>query len=97
MAKSLSEFIVYEFRGAFRLFFLVAVGCFVSTGWAATSVTVKLGDSSSGISNPTEFSGLSFEVERLIPAPNGLHYFRATNEPLVALFKTLGVANLQDA
>ena len=95
MAKSLSEFIANELRYTRCLFFLVFIGCFASIGLSATPVTVKLGEGNSGVPIPAEFSGLSFEVERLIPDPNGLHYFRATNEPLVALFKTLGVANLR--
>lgn len=40
-------------------------------------------------------AGLSYETKELLPNENGQHYFRPDNEPLIRLFKTLGVKHLR--
>ncbi len=44
---------------------------------------------------PDEFLGLSFEMQRLLPADDGQYYFRPDNAPLLALFRTLGIKCLR--
>lgn len=62
---------------------------------ADAPVTVALDTAHPGAPVAPEFSGLSYEVSSLLPGPNGLHYFRAGNAPLVALFRTLGIKSLR--
>jgi len=58
-------------------------------------VTLSIEPASAGeLINP-EFTGLSYEVALVLPAANGVHYFRADNAPLVALFRTLGIKSLR--
>jgi hypothetical protein len=42
-----------------------------------------------------DFLGLSFETARILPNPDGTHYFSAQNNHLVELFRTLGVKSLR--
>jgi hypothetical protein len=44
---------------------------------------------------PSSFEGLSFESALLLPAANGVHYFRPDNQPLITLFHTLGIKSLR--
>ncbi len=44
---------------------------------------------------PEEFSGLSFEMQRVLPERDGTHYFRPDNAPLLTLFRTLGIRCLR--
>ncbi|HVZ61048.1 MAG TPA: hypothetical protein VG892_09715, partial [Terriglobales bacterium] len=48
-----------------------------------------------GSAIPDDFSGLSFEVALVMPATNGVRYFRPDNLPLLRLFQTLGIRNLR--
>lgn len=58
-------------------------------------VTVTFDTERPGAAIPADFSGLSFEAATLLPGPNGVHYFRQDNVPLVTLIHTLGVKNLR--
>ena len=42
-----------------------------------------------------DFLGLSYETSQMLPRSDGTRYFGASNKPLVALFKTLGVKSLR--
>ncbi len=42
-----------------------------------------------------DFLGLSYETSQMLPRSDGTRYFSASNKPLVALFKTLGVKSLR--
>jgi len=42
-----------------------------------------------------ETLGLSYETSRLLPDEKGVHYFRPDNQPLLEMFKTLGIKNLR--
>lgn len=44
---------------------------------------------------PEGFSGLSYEVASVLPEPGGSHYFGPDNARLIALFRSLGIANLR--
>jgi hypothetical protein len=42
-----------------------------------------------------DFAGLSFEMSQLFPNEDGVYYFRSDNQPLISLFKTLGIKSLR--
>jgi type 1 glutamine amidotransferase len=42
-----------------------------------------------------DFSGFSFEVALLLPNENGVRYFRPDNQPLINLFRQLGIKSLR--
>lgn len=62
---------------------------------AQTTVGVVLEPQNPGAEIPADFVGLSFEMQRVLADTNGNHYFSATNKPLIATFKTLGIKNLR--
>ena len=85
---------------------MVAVGILVATffssvGWSAVenkesaAVMIALDRGPVRAAIPEGFAGLSFEVSRLLPDTNGIHYFRPDNQPLVNLFHTLGIRSLR--
>ena len=78
-------------RSLFASAFLVCV----LTASAQSSVTVTVDSKNPGAEMPPEFCGLSFEVALLMPdATTGKHYFRPDNQPLLNLFRTLGIKSL---
>jgi hypothetical protein len=44
---------------------------------------------------PPDFPGLSFESSNLLPQPSGKHLFDRANQPLIALFRLLGIRSLR--
>ncbi len=44
---------------------------------------------------PSDFTGLSFEMLAVLPGANGKYLFSPANQPLVSLFRTLGVKILR--
>ncbi len=62
---------------------------------AERSVRITVDPEHPGISIPSDFAGLSFEVALVLPGPKGLHYFRPDNLPLLNLFRTLGIKSLR--
>ncbi len=59
-----------------------------------SAVTVRVfGETGARI--PEDFPGLSFEMARVLPNPDGTYYFSARNDRLIALFRTLGVKSLR--
>jgi hypothetical protein len=62
---------------------------------AEAPLTVRLDTKHPGASIAPEFAGLSFEVALVLPGPNGVHYFRSNNLPLITLFHTLGIEHLR--
>jgi hypothetical protein len=62
---------------------------------AETSVSIGLDSRHPGAAIPPGFAGLSFEVALVLPGPNGVHYFRPDNLPLITLFHTLGIEHLR--
>jgi hypothetical protein len=62
---------------------------------AATPVAITLDLQHPGPAISAAFEGLSFETSLLLPADNGVHYFRPDNQPLINLFHTLGIQSLR--
>ena len=62
---------------------------------APTTVAVRIDSKNPGAEIPADFVGLSFEMQRVLADTNGWHYFSATNQPLIATFKVLGIKNLR--
>jgi hypothetical protein len=89
---------------SYRHFILKCVVMLLFTGtlFSATlldavesSVTISVDTQNPGATISTNFSGLSFEVNSLLPNENGAHYFRPDNVSLITLFHTLGIKNLR--
>src|ERR1039458_6401419 len=62
---------------------------------AQSPVSVVLDPQNPGAEIPSDFVGLSFEMQRVLADTNGNHFFNATNQALIATFKTLGIKNLR--
>jgi hypothetical protein len=79
-----------------KLLLLTAALCLLSAAAPAqTTVAIRLDLSHPGAEIPADFVGLSFEMQRVLADTNGWHFFSATNQPLIATFKTLGIKNLR--
>ena len=65
-----------------------------NAGAQSDAVTVSLNPSNPGATIPSDFSGLSFEEQDLVPV-SGKYYFVKTNQPLITLFNTLGIKSLR--
>src|ERR1019366_7204704 len=84
-----------------RFFFAILTG--FSLWISATEITnatespvaIALDPQHPGAVIAPDFSGLSFEVSLVLPAANGVHYFRPDNQPLINLFHTFGIKNLR--
>jgi hypothetical protein len=61
---------------------------------AEAPVSIQVDANHPGLSVPTDFAGLGFEVAILRPE-NGTHYFRPDTRPLINLFHTLGIKSLR--
>jgi len=61
----------------------------------ASPIALKLDAASPGPTIPDNFAGLSFEMRRLLPRPDGSHEFRADHPALLNLFRTLGLKSLR--
>jgi hypothetical protein len=63
---------------------------------AQQKVTLSIDESAQGIAIPPDFMGLSFESAAILPDENGHYpYFRANNQPLIRLFRTLDIKSLR--
>ena len=84
-----------------RFFFAILTGfsLWISateiTNATESPVTIALDPQHPGAVIAPNFSGLSFEVSLVLPAANGVHYFRPDNLPLINLFHTFGIKNLR--
>jgi hypothetical protein len=79
--------------------FGVVVGLFVSATLlchAQSTVVVHLSPQKLGptIAN-SDFVGLSFEMQYVLPDTNDIHFFSTKNKALIATFKTLGIKSLR--
>jgi len=83
-------------RRKFAAFFAAAF-CLLTAADAPaqTTVAVSLDAKNPGTGIPADFVGLSFEMQRVLADTNGWHFFSASNAPLIATFKTLGIKNLR--
>ena len=48
-----------------------------------------------GPSISSNFSGLSYETSLALPGRNGRYFFSPSNQPLVRMFRTLGIKSLR--
>lgn len=62
---------------------------------ARSPITISVNTKDPGAAISPEFAGLSYEISQLLPADNGTHYFRPDNQPVIALYQTLGIKNLR--
>jgi hypothetical protein len=61
----------------------------------AIPVAVTLALGKSGAVLPDHFTGFSYERNQLLPAADGVRYFRPDNHGLIELFRTLGIRSLR--
>lgn len=75
----------------------LVLGALFFTGMviAQSSIVLHLDMEHPGSAVPEDFCGLSYEIKLVNPDTNGVHYFRASNTALVAVFKALGIKNLR--
>jgi hypothetical protein len=62
---------------------------------SAVRVSVRVDARAAGPEVPRDFIGLSFEMEKLRPGPDGKRFFRPDNRALLATFETLGIKSLR--
>lgn len=74
---------------------LAAAGWLASQAAAQAPVTVTIARKPPGAVIPADFLGLSFETANVLPAKNGSYLFSSTNQPLINLFRTIGIKNLR--
>jgi hypothetical protein len=72
-----------------------ALFCLATVAASQSPVTVTVDTQASGFTVPTDFLGLSFEASNLLPRSGGEHLFAAANQPLIELFRTLGIKSLR--
>jgi len=78
----------------FKLFTIVLF--FLSSViFSQSIVTIVIDTKHSGEEIPSDFIGLSFEMERLLPDKKGNYFFSKDNKALLATFKTLGIKSLR--
>jgi len=65
------------------------------SGATPGDVTVTLDLKHVGRTIPADFTGLSYEISLVLPDRDGNYYFSAKNQPLIALFRTLGIKSLR--
>jgi hypothetical protein len=62
---------------------------------AQSPVAIQLLPRSSSAAIASDFVGLSFEMQYVLPGTNGSHFFSTKNTALIATFKTLGIKSLR--
>ena len=63
---------------------------------AQAPVTITAtGSKAPGFEVPADFTGWSFETQSILPGANGKYLFSPANQPLIALFQTLGIKTLR--
>ncbi len=83
-------------RACRRAAFVLAgsLGALAPVG-AGAQVTLTIDAGAPGGPIPADFSGISMEMQTLLPDKYGRYYFRAGNQPLLAMFRQLGIHNLR--
>ncbi len=75
---------------------LVGAGCLLAaTALAQSPITINVDTKIPGATIPDDFAGLSFEMQCVLPGTNGAYFFSPKNQPLIAMFQTLGIKNLR--
>jgi hypothetical protein len=71
-------------------------GCLLAgSASAQSSVTLAIDTKTPVAAIPSDFVGLSFEMQYVLPGTNGTYFFSPKNRPLIAAFRTLGIKNLR--
>jgi hypothetical protein len=81
-----------------EIFFLLSaclLECGIASGRAQSPVEVVIDPQRAGAEIAPDYLGLSFEMQSVLAGTNGTHFFSASNRPLIATFKTLGIKNLR--
>ena len=74
---------------------LLLAWCVVAVATSQSPVTIFVETRTPRHNVPSDFIGLSFEMEKVLPGKNGEYYFSPSNKPLLAMFNTLGIKNLR--
>jgi len=75
--------------------FLVSLLSLPADMVAQSPLTISVDTRKPGPSISSDFSGLSFEISRVVPGKDRFHYFCPDNRRLVTLFQTLGIKSLR--
>jgi hypothetical protein len=80
--------------------FILLLAALASAGAGAlaqlpVNVTVTLDPEHPGAQIPADFVGLSFEMQTVLAATNGSHFFSPSNTKLIDTFRTLGIKSLR--
>lgn len=67
----------------------------IFAGAAQSTMTVSVDASQPGAAISPDFTGLSFELSQVLGDDDDVHYFRPDNQPLIKLFRTLGIKSLR--
>ena len=76
-------------------YLLLATSLLTCAGRADSPVGVAIVPATAGPAIPPDFLGLSFGSKTLPPDGTGVHFFCATNRPLITLFRNLGIRHLR--
>ena len=85
----------------FELLINKATLIIILLGWALLQINaqpdvkIEIEVSHPGKKISEDFTGLSFETERLLPDSRGCYYFSPANATLIKVFKTLGIKSLR--
>jgi hypothetical protein len=74
---------------------LIAALILPSFALAASPVTMTVQTESAGLPISPVFEGFSYETSLVLPDKDGKYYFRADNQPLLNLYKTLGIKHIR--
>jgi hypothetical protein len=66
-----------------------------SAALAQSPVTVTVGPDVRSTAIPDDFIGMSFGMRNVPPDGNGAHFFSPTNQPLITLFRNVGIKHLR--
>lgn len=67
----------------------------VTVNKAAETIAVSVSTEKPGAEISADALGLSYETSLMLPDTNGVRYFRPDNQPLVKMFRTLGIRSLR--
>ena len=77
------------------VFFAIVFIFFSPALFSQSKVSLSIDTKNAGEEISSDFIGLSFEMERLLPDKNGNYFFSKNNKALLATFKTLGIKSLR--
>lgn len=80
---------------SYHIFALLALIQISRASLTAGAVTVTVNTSDVGPEISPKMVGLSYETSLMLPTADGVYYFRPDNQPLINIFKTIGVKSLR--